>query len=394
MKGFAFILILLVFSFSISGGQASPDVRTVIYGRGCLGCFLAYVQELRQALSEIGVSDVELHYLETDPEGVEQLASLRGRLKVPENMQGSVTVNFGDTFLFEGYMPVEIIIDFLANHTQAFSTLVVFRDELRDTYKLGDEEGNFWECEIENSITECGGQPITSSLASVVTLIVVSGLLDGINPCAFAVLLFFLSLLSAYGTRIPQQDTRRKILTTGCVYILGVYLSYLAIGLSLIKLIGFSPFPHLIAMLGSFAMISFGLLNIVGYLWPHSSLGPGISLSRWEKIRNLMYKFNYPATFILGVTVAFLEFPCTGGIYFAILGLVALKSTFLEGFTYLTLYNIAFVFPLLVILVVASNKKILRFSITQWKGREHKTLKLFSGTVMVALGVLLLFFVI
>ena len=63
---------------------------------------------------------------------------------------------------------------------------------------------------------------------SVLTIIG-SGLVDGVNPCAFAVIVFFISFLTVYGYR------KREIVYIGSAYCLAVFITYLLIGLGLFK---------------------------------------------------------------------------------------------------------------------------------------------------------------
>lgn len=367
---------------------ANSSMRTVVYGKGCLSCFLEYVEKLKTALREVGITEVELRYLESDLEAVRDLEQLHIDLGVPDNMRGSVVVSLNDEFLFEGYVPAGIILDFLVNHTQEYNSIVVSRDELKGLYKVMDEKGQIKDCEIEGSISECVGKPEPTPLGSVLLLVAVSGLLDGINPCAFAVLLFFIALLFVAGT--PQR-TGKRVLTIGSVYIVAVYLAYLSIGLAIIKVIALTPFPHLVAKAGAILLIFLGFISIKDYFLPGRGFSLGIPRSMWETIRRWMHKFTVPATFVAGLLVGFLEFPCTGGIYVAVLGMLASESTFSEGFVYLILYNFAFVLPLIVILMFAAMTRIMRFSILKWQKKEQKIMKLFSGSVMVILGIILLF---
>jgi len=62
------------------------------------------------------------------------------------------------------------------------------------------------------------------SFSSILALIVISGLLDGINPCAFAVLLFFIAFLFIT-SRSSIERAKRRLLTVGSIYITGVYLT-------------------------------------------------------------------------------------------------------------------------------------------------------------------------
>jgi len=344
------------------------------------------------ALRENDITEVEVHFLEFEPEAINDLKQLHLRFGVPEDMRGRVVVCVNDKYLFENFVPVEIILDFLINHKQRYESIVVFRDEIKDIYRVMDEEGYIKECELSDSFYDCVDIEESGSLASVLLIVVMSGLLDGINPCAFAVLLFFIALLFMAGTATPYTHTRKRILITGSIYILTIFLAYLVVGLSLIKIITVIPFPHMIARGGGFLMIFLGFINLKDYFWPDRGFSLGIPKSQWETIKQWVHKFTFPSSFVVALMVAFFEFPCTGGIYVAIIGLLALRSTSLEGFLYLVLYNFAFVLPLVIILIFASNKRTMSFSLIRWRQKEHKTIKLLSGLGIVILGMFLLVF--
>lgn len=225
---------------------------------------------------------------------------------------------------------------------------------------------------------------------SVWALIVASGLLDGINPCAFAILLFFTAFLFIT-SRTSIEQTKRRILIVGSIYITGVYLAYLMLGLGIIRTMMITPFPHLVAKIGGLLVILLGAVNIKDYFWPGRGFSLGMPTSRWKTVRSWIRKSSVASSFITGLLVGLFEFPCTGGIYVAILGMLAQKTTFTEGFGYLLIYNIAFVLPLIVLLILASRRKVIQFSLEKWQQRHGKRVRLFSGLIMVALGVFLLF---
>jgi len=116
-----------------------------------------------------------------------------------------------------------------------------------------------------------------------------------------------------------------------------------------------------------------------------------MSSSQWNLLRKYLRKCTLPAAFIAGFAASLFEFPCTGGIYIAILGMLAYKTTFSQGFIYLVIYNIAFVLPLVVILVVSSHKRVLSLSPKVWERDKGKYLRLSSGLIMIAIGVFILF---
>ena len=57
-----------------------------------------------------------------------------------------------------------------------------------------------------------------------------AALIDGVNPCAFATIIFFLSYLHI------ARRSRREILQVGAAFIIGVFVTYFAMGAGLIQL--------------------------------------------------------------------------------------------------------------------------------------------------------------
>jgi cytochrome c biogenesis protein CcdA len=218
---------------------------------------------------------------------------------------------------------------------------------------------------------------------------VVSGLLDGINPCAFAVLIFFIAFLMIM-SKVSFERTRRRVLLIGSIYITAVYFAYLMIGLGAIKIIAITPFPHLVAKIGALLLILLGAVNVKDYFWHGRGPSLRMATSQWVTVRKWMRKATVPSAFVTGLLVSLCEFPCTGGIYVFILGMLAQNATFAEGFVYLLIYNIAFVLPLVVILAFASRRRVMEFSLERWQQRHGKVMRLLSGLAMTTLGVFLI----
>jgi len=147
---------------------------------------------------------------------------------------------------------------------------------------------------------------------------------------------------------------------------------------------------HLVSKMGALVVIAAGIIKIKDRFWPGRGVSLKLSPSRWETTRKWMRKATLPATFITGTLVALFEFPCTGGIYFAILSILATRTTFVEGLTYLLLYNVAFILPLMAILILASKKEIIEFSLRKWQQQEAKSMGLVEGLIYIGLGAFLL----
>src|SRR3989338_5094604 len=222
--------------------------------------------------------------------------------------------------------------------------------------------------------------------AWLLPLVAVSALLDSINPCAFSVLLITVAFLLSLGK--PRND----VLRLGASYIAGLFLAYLLIGLGILQALHIFGVPHFMGRLGAVIVIIFGVLQLLSYFFPQINWLPGIPQSVHGKMAKLLERVSLPAVFLVGVLVALCEFPCTGGPYLMILGLLHDSPTYLSGFGYLLFYNLLFVAPLVAILLVASHKELLE-KVNTWRKDETKKLKVWLGLGRVALGLIILFFV-
>lgn len=224
-----------------------------------------------------------------------------------------------------------------------------------------------------------------TSLKVMLPLIIGTGFLDGLNPCAFAVLLFFIAFL------FTIRKTRASIWKMGLVYISAIYLVYLGIGVGLLKTILITGHHHLMAKIGAWLVIVLGLINLKDYFFPHLPFRLKIPQFSKKTLQIWMEKATLPAAAVLGTLVGLCVFPCSGGPYVATIGLLAARKTYLQGLLYLLLYNLFFVLPLIIVLVLASNKKVVE-KMTAWEQSKSKLMRLVSGLLMIALGVIILVF--
>jgi cytochrome c biogenesis protein CcdA len=185
--------------------------------------------------------------------------------------------------------------------------------------------------------------------------VVFGGLIDGINPCAFATLIFLVSYLTLTGRK------REEVLKVGLGFTGAVFLTYLLIGLGLISFIQhFSFTPALsrgIYLLASvFALVMGGLSSYDFLMWKKGKekemkLQLPRSLKRLihKTIRGVdLSKYQMPGVVFLGFIVSLFEFTCTGQVYLpTIIFVMSISELWINGFFYLLLYNFAFIIPLL-----------------------------------------------
>jgi len=83
------------------------------------------------------------------------------------------------------------------------------------------------------------------------------------------------------------------------------------------------------------------------------------------------------------------EFPCTGGPYIVVLGMLHDKALHSLGLAYLLLFNLIFIAPLIVFLAIASERSLLE-KVQEWEKSETGNMRFWSGVVMVILGTVIL----
>jgi cytochrome c-type biogenesis protein len=223
---------------------------------------------------------------------------------------------------------------------------------------------------------------VSNSGQWLLPMVVVSALIDAINPCAFAVLLLTLAFLFSIG------KLRNNVLKIGGVYIAGIFLAYIMIGLGLLQAFHFFNAPGFMGKIGALLMILLGAINILNDRFPAFPLKLKIPSVSHHKIAMLMEKATIPTAFALGLLVGVCEFPCTGGPYLMVVGLLHDQTTYLAGVAYLVLYNLLFVLPLVVVLMITGDKSVVE-KVQHWRSSNLRHSRLIGGLVMVAIGILI-----
>ncbi len=216
-------------------------------------------------------------------------------------------------------------------------------------------------------------------------MIAVAALVDSINPCAFSILLLTIAFLFSAG------KLRSGILKIGGLYIAGIFLIYILIGLGILQTLYIFNTPNFMAKIGATLLIALGSINLINEFFPAFPIKLKIPSGAHQRLGRLIEKGSAPAAFLLGVLIGFSEFPCTGGPYLMVLGLLHDQTTFLKGLYYLIFYNLIFVLPLVIILFIASDKNLLE-KVQAWKKSETAKMRLWSGMAMILLGVIILLF--
>ena len=220
--------------------------------------------------------------------------------------------------------------------------------------------------------------------AWLLPLVLIAALLDSVHPCSFSILLLTIAFL------FGLQMSRKKIIQIGGTYIAGIFAAYLLIGLGLLKVLHIFNTPHFMGKLGASLLIIFGVLNLLNRFFPNFPIKLKIPSVSHKWMSRLMEQVSLPSAFGLGLLVGLCQFPCMGGPYLMVIGLLRDQVTYLSGFGYLFLYNIILTVPLAVMLWFASDKQVVD-RMQEWKRTKIQSVRLWAGIAMIIIGILVLF---
>ncbi len=224
--------------------------------------------------------------------------------------------------------------------------------------------------------------------------VVVAGLIDGINPCAFATLIFFVSYLTLSGRK------GKEVLLVGGSFTVGVFLAYLAVGLGLYQLLDLiggtlEIISKVVYGLTGVFCVVLAVLSFLDYRKAKKGEIKDMLLNLPEPLRKRINATirkgrnaaNYMVgAFIAGVLVSLLELACTGQVYLpTIIFVSSIPEMRLQAIFYLLLYNLLFILPLVVIFILVYYGTTSK-DLTKFLEERAALVKLVMGFVFIALG--------
>jgi hypothetical protein len=237
--------------------------------------------------------------------------------------------------------------------------------------------------------------------------ILAAGLVEGLNPCAFATLIFFISYLTMVGRR------RKEILWVGMGFTGTGFLTHLLLGLGILSFIQhlsfialFSRIVYLITFL--FALF-LGLLSLYDYVQLKRGQPSRMKLQvpnfLKKKIHQTIRKTSGNleaeqegqslrllfAAIIIGLVVTLLQFTCTSQVYLpTILFVTNIPSLRGSAVFYLILYNLVYIVPLLVIFGIV-YWGVTSEQLSFFLQKRASTIKLLTSFFFFALAAILIF---
>lgn len=215
------------------------------------------------------------------------------------------------------------------------------------------------------------------------TVLIGAALVDAINPCAFAVLIILVA------TVVGAQG-RKKALWSGLLFSLAVFISYFLMGLGLYKVITIFNLPKIISIVVGVLAIVIGLANLKDAFWHGKVFLMEVPMSWRPKMKEILKNVTSPLGALgAGFLVSLFLLPCTSGPYIVVLGLLAEKVQISRTLLLLTVYNLIFVLPMVVI-TSAMYFGLRGGKMEQWRTKNISLLHGAAGVIMTGIGVYLI----
>lgn len=227
--------------------------------------------------------------------------------------------------------------------------------------------------------------------------VALAGLADGVNPCAFSTLVFFISLLAV------AEVKGRTLLLTGMSFCLASFVTYFAIGFGLLRVLHAFWGLHLLRQVLEILMV--GLLLLFAWLsfrdafrYRASRNPDDITLQLPRPIRQLTHRVMHreikthhgvAMAFGIGALVTAIETVCTGQLYVpTLVFVVRSRQSVSQGLSYLALYNLMFVAPLVLVFAL-TYAGLTQGRLLAWSVRNVVISKCLLGFFFLAMAGLL-----
>lgn len=197
-----------------------------------------------------------------------------------------------------------------------------------------------------------------------VPIVLVSGFADGLNPCAFALLVLFatytLTLVnSVTADGSPTMEARRRLLGAGSLYVGAVWITYFLIGLGLFSFLGWLGQDHLVTRIAAILALFMALWMLKDVFlpgWGPSMMAPAGTHGRMHRA---IERGGLGGMLGAGVLVGICTVPCSGAIYLDIVAVLNASGGGTTGLALLALYNLAYIAPLIILLGAVSDRRVL-----------------------------------
>jgi cytochrome c biogenesis protein CcdA/glutaredoxin len=215
------------------------------------------------------------------------------------------------------------------------------------------------------------------------------GFVDGFNPCSLWVLSVLLAITLHSGSRT-------KMMIVGLTFLLTTTIVYSLFITGVFSILSYVGYLGWIQVLVALIALVFGLVNLKDYFWYKEGVSFTISNKHKPKLyQNMRSTVVTPrsimgligSTAVLAIGVSLIEFACTAGFPVIWSNLVSSSNVSTATFLFLlAVYMIIYLIDELVIFGAA----VITMKASRLEEKHGRILKLISGVVILALGIVML----
>lgn len=204
-----------------------------------------------------------------------------------------------------------------------------------------------------------------------------AGLISVITPCVLPLVPGYLSAVSSVDVdRLGERGVGRRIVAASIPFVLGFTAVFVLLGAAAAA-VGSAVDPRSQVEIAGFVLVVLGLAFLGVLPWPERAVAPGL----------LQRARGSGSRALLGGAFAVCAAPCIGTVLASILVLASSSGTLLRGVVLLVAYSLG----LAAAFVAAGVAFAHAMRAFRWVRDHYGVVRMVSGTILVALGLLLFF---
>jgi cytochrome c-type biogenesis protein len=204
-----------------------------------------------------------------------------------------------------------------------------------------------------------------------------AGLFSVVTPCVLPLVPGYLSAVSAVEVeRLGQRGVARRVVAASIPFVAGFTLVFVLLGAAAAA-VGSAVDKRSQLEIAGFVLVVLGLAFVGALPWPERAVAPGL----------LQRARGTGSRALLGGAFAVCAAPCIGTVLASILVLASSSGTVARGVVLLVAYSLG----LAVAFVAAGIAFAHAMRAFRWVRDHYGAVRIVSGTVLVALGLLLFF---
>jgi len=222
------------------------------------------------------------------------------------------------------------------------------------------------------------------------SLIVVAGLLDGVNPCAIGMLILLLGYLLVF------VHEPKRMIRLGLIYIATVFITYFLIGIVFSHLVYkllewplYFEVGHIIKYIIVGLIWLAALINIKDVFAYGKWFSLGVTKGEVPVLMKLIKKVDWHATILLGFVVTIFELPCSLPLYVGSIAIMTETFHYAKTVGYLLVYDLMFILPLFIVFAFLVKTHHI-FELKDIQERANKWMKLSMAIAQIIIGIGLL----